>query len=385
MTRVPKNLLIILLLFVALFSNSSIIGPFRFVDLIIPLIVVLLGPKFRLKYDDILLIFLFMALGLTSSLMNITNLTNPNDIAFYYKYLFYFLSLVIATSICQPSPLQPSSSAYRENEKRKKFIIFLVRSLAIFHLIYIFQFYLANIGGVIGGSTRVSLPFSTLDVGTSNAPAYSVVIGLFFIFLYENKNSYFDLLIGLFLLVGLLATGSRSGIFCLLLYLTLFKRPMLDRYILLTLGVIVVFFVFFLEKMGSLFVDLISRALNFNLVNDQSANDRTAKQIGALIDVSETRFTLLGLGHENTKIVWYDGLLGNLLIFGGILALIICIVLVIKCAMRMDPKVRIFVLVPFLVSFVSEFILTSYVVGTALFLLVASKEIKSADRFISAK
>ena len=380
--RINPIAVVIFFLFATLFSNASLVGPFRFVDLAVLFSFFFIGSFVGIKVVDAFLIFAFMVLGLTSSLTNFENFTNPSDLAFYYKYLFYMIAVVVGAGSCEYSRSVSFGLNSETRVKRGKNCLTLVRILAIFHILFIFKFYFENLGGVLGGSTRVSLPFSTLDSGTSNSPAYSVVIGLIFIFLYEHRRSPFDLMISLFLLIVLLATGSRSGVFCLLFYFAFFKRPFLDKNIFVLFVALLLFLTFFLEQMGDLFGELLTRALNFNLISDQSANDRVFKQFTAIMDVAEKRLFFLGLGHENTEIVWYDGLLGNVLIFGGIFALCILIALVFNNALRIEPKVRMFVLIPFFVSFVSEFILTSYVVGLALFLLLASQEVRNGDRIL---
>jgi len=365
--NINKFHIFFIILFLCSFTNASLVGPLRASDIGLLFVLFLLYNIILINNIFLLFLIIFITSGILSSTLYSGRILNENAIVFYYKYIFYFLSLIIIYSL---------NKYYRlnyQNEKwpSRKFFLNLVRILAVFHIFYILLFLIDNSGGAIGWNTRVSIPFTTSKVGATNSPAYSVVLALLFVYLYSFKSKFFDiiLLIGVFL--ALMVTGSRSGIVVIFIYFIFFKRPIFDRFLLFaTLFFAFIFFVFF-DQIDDLFISLISRTLDFNLGVDQSANARVTKQLGALYDSSDHWLLLLGVGHENTRVTWYDGIVGNLFVFGGFVAFISFFICVFVSCHKLPSRSKMFVLLPVMASFISEFILTSYVAVFCLFLTLA--------------
>ncbi|MCG6267265.1 hypothetical protein [Vibrio furnissii] len=223
----------------------------------------------------------------------------------------------------------------------------------------------------LGGATRVSIPFSSLDPGTSNAPAFSLIFALLFIYCDKNFNGILKGVLLLLTVSALVMCGSRSGIFIIVIYFLLFRGSVKST-IFLFVPVIILMFVVLSQTYNSesLVFKLVERALDFELNTDESANQRVFKQLSAFISTEE-QFFLLGKGHENTAIVWYDGLIGNLQTFGGLISIILFYssYLVLR---RVRPEYFIFFDLLLLASFISEYALTSYVLVMVLFLSISS-------------
>ncbi|MEF1289263.1 hypothetical protein, partial [Vibrio sp. M260118] len=117
---------------------------------------------------------------------------------------------------------------------------------------------------------------------------------------------------------------------------------------------------------------LIERSLNFELVDDVSSNARVTKFIQALSS-TESSYYLLGSGHENTAILWYDGLFSNVIVFSGFVGLTIFLAITFQCLRRMSVSVYFLLLV--IASIISEFLLLSFLVGFVLLLSIAEKSL----------
>lgn len=137
-------------------------------------------------------------------------------------------------------------------------------------------------------------------------------------------------------MAGLLLTGSRTGLLLVGLSILLYSFYFIFKFFnskktLITEKKILIYFVlfllllFFLTTFFMPFVDtflggnqwLIQRALNFDLVNDQSSQGRISKLMVGIGD-AEYSGLLLGAG-LNSSLVWYDGLFSILLAHGGLL------------------------------------------------------------------
>jgi hypothetical protein len=137
-------------------------------------------------------------------------------------------------------------------------------------------------------------------------------------------------------MAGLLLTGSRTGLLLVGLSILLYSFYFIFKFFnskktLITEKKILIYFVLFLLLLPFLttffmpFVDtflsgnqwLIQRALNFDLVNDQSSQGRIYK---LMVGISDAEYSglLLGAG-LNSSLVWYDGLFSILLAHGGLL------------------------------------------------------------------
>lgn len=350
-----------LLVFISLFSNAKVLAVFRIADLTLFLFALL---TCRLKVDlrllfVFLVFFIFAFLSSLNGAFNYVDLFKANDFVFYYKYFFFMLCSLILVSVVR--------NRFNLLRLRRHFI-FGTLFLSLYLSSFVFISVLSNLGLAVMGATRVSIPFSDVSGGVSNAPAFSVVLASFFIAVYSLDVAFrFKIIFLGLLFASIFLCGSRSGV--VLLFVWLLARSFYDFKVLCVL----MLFIFVSSFLLSIFNDqlisgLVSRALNFDLANDASAGGRLFKQSEAFFTIFD-QFFLLGVGHENTSITWYDGLFGNLFIFSGLLGSLCFLMFIVLVWFRLRAfgSGSFFSLIVSL-SFLSEFVLTSYVVMTLMYL-----------------
>ena len=251
---------------------------------------------------------------------------------FIYKYLFIFLLPWLIVSVIK-------------TEKQiiivNKLLLINFILLSIWSWIYV---YLRSIE-LIDGQPRPSFP--TLDFQQSDAHLYSSYLGFFlsaYILYIKNffrHNFFLSFIISVNGIVGLLMTGSRTGILLISItflafsfsefknYLNLvykFKKIQIKKlfYALSILIFLIELLFMFQYEFINNFNYLIQRALNFNLLNDLSSLQRLTKLKLSLAEVSHLGW-LLGNGLKS-KLIWYDSIFSMLMAHGGLLIIILFIV-----------------------------------------------------------
>ena len=315
--------------------NYEFFGFLRILDLII---LTLFGLFFFLKpkiNNKQLVTFLLIAFVLVLSTYLGVLKNGPIKISrliFIYKYLFIFLLPWLIVSVI----------------KTEKQIIIVNKLLLInFILLSIWSWmyvYLRFIG-LIDGQPRPSFP--TLEFHQSDAHLYSSYLGFFlsayilYIKDFFRHNLFLSFIISFNGIVGLLMTGSRTGILLISItflafsfsefknYLNLvnkFKKIQIKKlfYALsILIFLIELLFMFQYEFINNLNY-LIQRTLNFNLLNDLSSLSRLTKLTLSFEEVSHLGW-LLGNGLKS-KLTWYDGIFSMLMAHGGLLIIILFII-----------------------------------------------------------
>lgn len=376
--RLGKHTIILLLLTFSLLTNAKIVAHFRLVDIVILASILIVLRDIVLTRVEMMLISVFALIISLTSFFNLQSGPRVHEFVFYYKYFFFFIVLILVRNLTQVN--QSKLNVFKKGKRLRP--ILLIRFLGIYFILNNLYFFLNNSFTSVTGASRVSIPFSTLDVGTSNAPAYSIILFAIAIYLDRYGKSQLDLVIMLCLIVSALLAGSRSGLVIFSLYILLYRRPVFDIKSLSVLFICVIGISLYGEKIGGIFLELVSRTFEFNLIADTSANDRLFKQLLAVEMTLENSAMLFGIGHENTTITWYDGMIGNLLIIGGAPGLIIFSMLIYVTCKSIDAEPRMFLILFTAVSLISEFILTSYVCGILLLLILCAKENNDAVRSV---
>jgi len=309
--------------------NYEIISSFRLIDLIFFVLLILfffLNPKI-----DKLQLAIF---SLVAFFYLISNLIGSFDchffdfskLGFIYKYLFIFIIPWVVVSVVK-------------TKKQIRVInrILLINFVFLSSWTYIYIILLKN--ERIIGSFRPSFPFSN-DYMASDAHLYSAYLGFFIVaylcyfrkFFSHNGMIFITILTNG--IVGLILTGSRSGVFIVGLFIfiyilyfilntfslkSLFVEKKLFVYFVLFLFIILgltMIFRQYLDVFLSNYEKLFQRAFNFSLLDDQSSKGRIYKLVVGIEDSKYSGF-LLGLGMYSS-LIWYDGLFSILLAHGGI-------------------------------------------------------------------
>lgn len=360
-----RVLFIYLLLFLSLLNNAKIILHFRLADLLFFVVFLLSLRTFRLNIQQLVWFFSLLFLGLLSSFINFGSGSNYEELVFYYKYIFFFMALFFFRSyVLNEMPCY--IECYFKNKFYFASLKFVVL-ISIYLSFFVFFFVSSNIGMALGGATRVSIPFSYLDPGTSNAPAFSLVFALLIVFFDKAIFGFWKFLLIAMAASALILCGSRSGVFLIFIYFIFFSGNIKSNFLIIIplislCGLILSQYI----DSNSLIFKLAGRALDFELHTDQSANQRLFKQFSSFVD-TEKYYYLLGRGHENTMITWYDGMIGNLQTFGGTPVVLIFFILYLSVRKTRKKDFLFFDLL-LISSFISEFLLTSYMVIFVLFL-----------------
>lgn len=315
--------------------NYKFFGFLRILDLIILTLFgffLFLKPKINNKQ---LVTFLLIAFVFTLSTYLGVLKNGPIKISrliFIYKYLFIFLLPWLIVSVI----------------KTEKQIIVVNKLLLInFILLSIWSWmyvYLRSIE-LIRGTPRPSFP--TLNFFQSDAHLYSSYLGFFlsayilYIKDFFRHNLFLSFIISFNGIVGLLMTGSRTGILLISItflaisfskfkdYLNLVSKlkKIQIKKLFFTLSILIflieILFMFQYELINN-FNHLIRRAINFNLLNDFSSLSRLTKLTLSFEEVSHLGW-LLGNGLKS-KLIWYDGIFSMLMAHGGLLMIILFVV-----------------------------------------------------------
>ena len=349
---IKNNLFYLICLCLIVFSsNYQIIESIRILDI---LFFVLYGsffitqPKINQK-QFILLLFIVIIFSISAIMgVLIKGSFEKVRLIFVYKYFLIFTIPWLIISIIK-------------TEKQVRIVnkLLLINFILLSSWSYIYVYILSN--GLIDGDYRPGFPFGSYR--PTAAHLFSCYLGFFFaaylLYLKDffNHNFILSSLIIFNSVLGLLSTGSRTGILLafiatlfygilkLIIFLRiiffnklLFKKKMIIKcvYILVCLVPIILFLPPFINEYisnnysliqrdfhSTLFNDyynLIQRSLEFNLANDETSQNRIQKFMEAINEVKYSRL-LLGLGF-NTEKIWYDGIFAILLAHGGLLFII---------------------------------------------------------------
>jgi hypothetical protein len=363
------------LLVLSVIQNASLLGPFRLIDLWIWSIFFVLCARYRYFSRAYLLwglvIFTFAILSSLQGAFT-RSLVNTNMLIFYYKYATLFVTLFVVYLV-----------ASGEVVFKCKHWNFLFICTSLYLSLHVITFILNNPLLIANSATRVSVPFSQIESGQSNSPMFSVVLAMFALASISALQAPAVVRAPLFILsvIALLLTGSRSGFFVLMLFgLVYFARAPRNVKLFLPVAAIVLFLLVNSFSGDTLAGSLYDRSVNFNFSGDQSANDRMSKQLSAINDVFSNDLWL-GIGHEYTNIVWYDGMTGNMVIMFGFWGALLLVFGVIFYFYKLNrrrqfaeagAKPAFFVGSILVASLISEFVLTSYPLGIVLFISVVA-------------
>lgn len=351
------------------FQAYPVFGIFRINEVMLFPVLAFYSWNFLKKSEVIFVVtIIFFIMAIASSIIGVIESEERfvvEELVFYYKYIYLFFALFSTSKLAELI----KSTGF---EKNFKIIYFISVCFLTGYVIYSVFFVFDPLSAATG-STRVSLMLTDTTGFVSNSPLYSVMLALSFIAIFEGvKLSNDRYVVGKYLLMGvvfvsLMFTGSRSGVLLLTIYGLIILIKRLDWKITLLmftfgLGVYVLSGIFENNQEFSLYQNLLDRSLNFDLSSDESAQSRTEKQLHALWDSVEAGF-LLGVGHENTNIRWYDGALGNLIVFSGLLGALLFYVIIYLYLVKLhrvygEEFVRFFCVFLF-INFVSEYYLTA--------------------------
>lgn len=287
------------------------------------------------KIDKNLLTVFLLAIVLFSISNIIKVLENKSleliRLGFVYKYLFIFIVPWIVVSI-----VKTNKQIYIIN------LLLLVAYIFLSSWPYIYLSLLSS--GFISGSLRPSFPLSN-NYTYSDAHLYSSYLGYFFVVYvfyfrkYFRHNIVLSCLIIINGFIGLILTGSRTGLVLVglaslfyviysIVELFFIKNKLSIRknkaiYVMLSL-LVFLFLLILLKPYINLFLNnyenLIIRAFNFKLAEDQSSLGRIRKLMIAIND-AEYSGLLLGSGFCSS-LVWYDGIFSILMAYGGLLFIV---------------------------------------------------------------
>lgn len=340
LTKISVNNLLFLLLYICLviFSiNYGVFLSFRPLDIIfigLFLIFLIYNPKI----NKLLLLLVLASISILF-ISNFIGILKNDDILiekiiFFYKYLFIFSIPWIVVSIVK---------TFEQIKIINK--VLLINFLFLSSWTYIYLYLLDK--GIIRGSFRPSFPLSN-DYLYSDAHLYSAYLGfsivsyVFYLRPFFRHNIFISTLIIINGILGLILTGSRTGILLLGISLFLyfvfiiintlskkkqsFSKRKFILYVISFFLIPISFFLFLFLSTDIFFNDyerLIQRAFNFELANDESSLGRVKKFEVAINDANYSGL-LLGLGFSNS-LIWYDGLFAILLSHGGLLFILVIV------------------------------------------------------------
>ena len=314
-----------------LFSiDHKIIYLFRIFDLLIISLIglfILTNPK--VKVELLVVFFLIILVLIISSLLGVIKkgFLNFSRLGFIYKYFFIFFVPWFIVSVVK---------TYKQIKLVNRLLLINFIFLSSWAWIYV---YIRDIG-LIQGSSRPSFPFG--DFRQSDAHLYSSYLSFFLItyLLYFRKffnhNLLFSLIIVFNSIFGLLMTGSRTGMLLIFVFLIIYGMYMLNNFFKLIFSsqiilskkiinkflkktIILIIFIIFLDYFFYEFLEdnysSIIRALNFNLIDDMSSQDRVEK---LMVSLNEVLYLGMIFGNGlSSNYVWYDGILSILIAHGG--------------------------------------------------------------------
>lgn len=314
-----------------LFSiDHKIIYLFRIIDLLIISLIglfILTNPK--VKVELLVVFFLIILVLIISSLLGVIKkgFLNFSRLGFIYKYFFIFFVPWFIVSVVK---------TYKQIKLVNRLLLINFIFLSSWAWIYV---YIRDIG-LIQGSSRPSFPFG--DFRQSDAHLYSSYLSFFLItyLLYFRKffnhNLLFSLIIVFNSIFGLLMTGSRTGMLLIFVFLIIYGMYMLNNFFKLIFSsqiilskkiinkflkktIILIIFIIFLDYFFYEFLEdnysSIIRALNFDLIDDMSSQDRVEK---LMVSLNEVLYLGMIFGNGlSSNYVWYDGILSILIAHGG--------------------------------------------------------------------
>lgn len=363
------------MLFVSIVQNTPILGPFRLVDLWIWCVIFFLIIRYRHFNPAYLLWCLaIFAFAIASSLQGAATrqIVSLDEYIFYYKYATLFATLFIAYLVA-------SGQTVFKCKYWNVLLIFISAYLSIYVVLFTFNNPLA----AVTNSTRVSVPFSNVGPSASNSPMFSVVLAMLILASMSLMRASILLRVSIvtLLVIALLLAGSRSGFFVLVLFGSVYFIRAPASIKLLVAVVVIALFAFMTSfSDDTLAAGLYERTTNFELSSDQSAGDRLSKQWSAIFDVLENDLWL-GLGHEYTRILWYDGMVGNSLIMFGFWGVVLFFWGVVLYLYKLNrcmsfaatvAKPSFFVASLLVPSLITEFALISYPLGIVLFITIVA-------------
>ncbi|MDC1002719.1 hypothetical protein OAP85_02545 [Candidatus Pelagibacter sp.] len=297
------------------------------------------NPKIN-KEQLILFLLIFFFIFISSYIGIIKkNSIEISRFVFIYKYLFVFITPWMIVSVVK-------------TEKQIRIVnrLLLISFILLSSWSYMYIYFKSQ--GLIGGNPRPSYPFGNYYI--NDAHVFSSYLGFFLggylIYLkkFFNHNIILSLLICANCFVGLIATGSRTGILLTIItflvigtlkLITILRflfqtKPFLKKkkiihFILFIILIIMAILTLpFVSELLNIQFAVTERALNFNLIGDESSIGRIRKLIVALNEAQYSGW-LLGSGLSSEK-VWYDGIFSILLAHGGLLLILSIFVLYIQ-------------------------------------------------------
>jgi hypothetical protein len=316
-----------------LFSiDHKIIYSFRIIDLLIIYLIglfILTNPK--VKSESLVVLCLIILVLLISSLLGVgkKGFLNFSRLGFIYKYFFIFFVPWFIVSVVK---------TYKQIKLVNRLLLINFIFLSSWAWIYV---YLRSIS-LISGNSRPSFPFG--DFRYSDAHLYSSYLSFFLVtyLLYFRKffnhTFLFSLIIVFNSILGLLMTGSRTGMLILFVFLIIYVFFTLNNFfnfiflhkitskkkninkVLKNAFILIIFLAFayyYFYEFFALNSYSFQRSLNFNLLNDMSSKFRIEKLLHAL---NEVLYLGLMLGNGlSSDYVWYDGIFSILIAHGGLI------------------------------------------------------------------
>jgi len=333
---------ILLLLCVAFFGISiKLSGGVQLIDVMLSVFFISVFWTVRARYHSYLLIVVFYFILVVS---NVTGLLSGRNfyfeqVIFFYKYfVVLFLPLAIISVV---------------NTKERLF--FLYRFLYLVFLVLSF-WSIARVGlissGYFRGSLRSGFPTVPLDGYSTDAHLFSCYLIMMFVAYMEFYRRFYrhtflkTSVIVTFSLLACFGTGSRTFLLILFLYALFFSVRWIAtslsssyRYLGLIslISLLSIFFIVigvFSHSIDVLVVRIpevdfyLSRALDFNLAQDDSSLSRISKLFIAIDSVSEVGYAL-GNGPIFSDLVWYDGIISVLIAHGGLTLLFYSFLLIV--------------------------------------------------------
>lgn len=312
--------------------NSVIILSLRLADIFLLFAVFMSALFLRISKPLITALFMIFFIILLSMVLNMPATQNifPERFVFIYKYSVPLLTAIVFI-------------ATTRSEERLKF---LEKSLMVTYFTLVawaYAYVLAVGSGSLIGVSRPSFPGST-DFQLSDAHLYSnyLAMGLIFYLLHirvrYNNGFLLSSSICFVSLGAVFVTGSRNGVFLLMLSgLVWILFHLFSQKVLLIRKSIVktTFFLLLLILAGlwffslnlDFFQHLVVRSFDFNFFEDASVGSRIRKLEIGLNDWLGGSI-LFGAGILNASLIWYDsgiaillvhiGLVGSLLVLGGL-------------------------------------------------------------------
>ena len=289
----------------------------------------LLLDRLSVSYLELsLFISIFLILLVSDTASFVSGTFNISGALFYYKYFFIFVCFVFFKSIFQ---------RYLWFSFKYFVYPFLVFYTSIVVWTLFSVFYLGD--NYLDANGRPSFPLAK-DYAQSDAHLLSAVIGIGLIFYFSILRDFFkkklsyDFFMISFVPLSMLVTGSRSAFaivffFCFILFFIHIFRILINHVASRTflLSVLTSLFFVLFSILAALYYSnylLLSdfRALNFNLVADESSNIRIEMLLQAINESSKNGY-LLGAGPTASDNVFYDGIFSILIAHGGFLLVLL--------------------------------------------------------------